>query len=124
MRYLVDTHILLWWTRSDKRLKTELIDVLKNPSNQIYASVVSGIEIAIKMKSGKIRLKSTLSEVFKKSGFRVLDVNLSHAQMLTKLPVLHKDPFDRILIAQARVEKLILITTDAKIKKYKVKTLD
>lgn len=123
MPYLVDTHILLWWTRGDKRLKAGLLDVLKNPANQIYVSVVSGIEIAIKIKSGKIRLKSSLKEIYKKSGFTVLDVNLSHAQMLYKLPVLHKDPFDRILIAQAKVEKLVLITTDAKIRKYKVKTL-
>lgn len=120
MHYLVDTHIFLWWLNGDKKLKSSIRKILENKENQIVASVVNGIEISIKSKTRKIKLKTTVEEMFKISGFKVLDVNLSHTLELDKLPLHsnHKDPFDRILISQARVENLTLITTDEKIWKY------
>lgn len=123
MRYLVDTHILIWWISGDRKLKSSVKDVLKDSSNQVYVSVVSGLEIAIKKRTGKIKLKTNLKECFKKSGFSVLDVNLPHVLELDRLPVYHKDPFDRMIVAQASEESLVLISEDPKIKKYKVKTL-
>lgn len=122
MRYLVDTHIFIWWISGDRKLKSSVKDVLRDPSNQVYVSVVSGLEIAIKKRTGKIRLKTSLKEFFKKSGFSVLDISLPHVLELDKLPSYHKDSFDTILVAQARKEDITLVTEDPKIKKYKVKT--
>lgn len=123
MKYLVDTQILIWWVNGDKNLKSQIKDVLKNPFNHVWASVVSGLEIAIKTRTGKLRTKTTLRDCFKKSGFEELEINLSHAIELKRLSLYHKDPFDRILISQAKVENLTLITSDRKIWKYEVPLL-
>lgn len=120
MRYLIDTHVFLWWVEDSKRLKDSIKQLLADPQNSVYTSVVSGLEISIKCQSGKLRLKTTLEDCFAKSGFDVLDITLLHAFALKKLPLYHKDPFDRILISQAKEENLILITCDPKIKKYKL----
>lgn len=121
MRYLLDTHILLWWLNDDKKLKSTVSKVIQDKENQIFISVVSGIEISIKNRSGKLPLKTTVKQIFKIAGFEVLDINLNHVLEFDKLPGCHKNPFDRILISQAKVENLSLITSDEKIWKYDVK---
>lgn len=85
----------------------------------------SGIEISIKNRLGKLPLKTTLNRIFEASGFAVLDINSNHLFEFDKLPIHpgHKDPFDRILISQAKVENLTLITSDPKIWKYKIPVL-
>lgn len=125
MKYLLDTNILLWWLEDNKKLKTSVRSIIKDSKNQILISVSSGIEISIKNKLGKLPLKTTLNRIFEASHFAVLDINLNHLFELNKLPFYtdHKDPFDRILISQAKVEKLTLITSDSKIWKYKVPVL-
>ncbi len=120
MRYLLDTNIFLWSLNADRKLKTSIREIIENPHNEIYISVVSGWEISIKHRSGKLPLKTTLEECFEKSDFSILNINLSHIMQLNKLPTYHKDPFDRILIAQAKVENLTLITSDQKFQKYKL----
>ena len=123
MKYLVDTHIFLWWIDNPKRLKDSVRNILEDSKNQILSSVINGVEISIKQKKGKLRLKTTLQEMFEASGFDVLEVNLKHVFGLSKLPLYHSDPFDRILTAQAKVEGLTLITADEKIWKYKVSVM-
>lgn len=123
MHYLLDTNIFLWWLDKDRKLKDAVQQIIKDPRNQIFVSVASGWEISIKNRAGKLPLKTTLKTCFEISGFEVLDMNLDHILKLDKLPLYHKDPFDRILIAQAQVEHLILITNDKKIWKYKVDLL-
>ena len=125
MRYLIDTHIFVWWLNGDKKLKTPIKKILENKENQIAASVISGIEISVKAKTRKIKLKTTIERMFEISGFKVLEVNLNHVLELDKLPLHrdHKDPFDRILISQSRVEKLTFITADEKIWKYNLPLL-
>lgn len=123
MRYLLDTHIFVWWLNNDKRLKSSTKEKIQDDTNQIFVSTASALEMSIKRSRGKLRLKTTVKRSFEISGFEVLDINLDHAVQLEKLPFYHKDPFDRILISQAKVEKLILITDDPKIKKYKISTL-
>lgn len=123
MRYLLDTHTFLWWLENDKRLNNVIRKVISNPRNVIYVSVVSGWEISIKQKNGKLPLKTTVKVCFEKSYFEVIPITLNHVLQLEKLPLHHRDPFDRILIAQAKEEKLILITTDEKIKRYNIKTV-
>lgn len=124
MRYLLDTHIFLWWLTEDKKLIAFVRKIIKDPQNQIYVSVVNGWEISIKNRLGKLPLKTTLKECFEISTFEVLNINLDHILTLNKLPLYHSDPFDRMLIAQAKAEKLRLITSDDKIKKYDIKIID
>lgn len=120
MRYLVDTNVFLQWLNADKKLKDPVLEILKDPHNQIYVSIASGWEISIKNRSGKLPLKTTLENCFSLSEFEILSINLNHVLKLNKLPNLHKDPFDRIIISQAIAENLILITSDKKIFRYKV----
>lgn len=118
MKLLLDTHIFLWVLEGNKKLKNEVEEIIKNPQNQIFVSVVSGIEISIKSKTKKLKLKTTLKRMFEISGFEILNVNFNHLLEMDKLFVYHKDPFDRILISQAKVENLTLITSDEKIWRY------
>lgn len=120
MRYLVDTQVFIWWLENLGKLKGSTRSILENKQNQILVSTITGVEISIKQKLGKIKLKTTLRTMFKISDFEVLNLNLEHALKLGQLPIYHKDPFDRILIAQAKAEKLTFITSDPKIWKYKL----
>lgn len=120
MRCLLDTNIFLWALNDDHRLKSSIRRILEDPLNEIYVSVVTAWEISIKHKTGKLPLKTTLAECFEKSNFSILNINLSHILSLDKLTLHHKDPFDRLLISQAKVEGLTLITSDPKIWKYKI----
>ncbi|MBI3290231.1 type II toxin-antitoxin system VapC family toxin [Candidatus Microgenomates bacterium] len=125
MRYLLDTNILLWWLDDDRKLKPLVRNVIQDKKNQILISIISGIEISIKNKLGRLPLKTNVKRIFEKSGFDILSVNLDHILKFDKLPIHkdHKDPFDRILIAQASEEKLTLITSDNKFQKYKLSLL-
>ena len=121
--YLLDTHIFLWSLDETKRLTEEVAKILKDPRNRIFVSVATAWEISIKQKKGKLPLKTTLEECFRKSNFEILEIKLPHILQLENLPFYHKDPFDRMLVAQAIVEKLMIITEDGKINKYDVSVL-
>ena len=123
MRYLIDTHIFIWWLKDDKRLKSSVKDVLQSKNNQVFVSTVSALEMSIKNSKRKLILRTTVKRSFEISGFEVISINLNHAIELGKLPLYHKDPFDRILISQARVENLTFITGDEKIWKYDLSLL-
>lgn len=120
MKYLVDTNIFLWSLNGDKKLKGEIKEIIENPKSQIFISIASAWEISIKNRVGKLPLKTTLNKCFEILDFEILDINLIHILEFNKLPLHkdHKDPFDRILISQARVENLTFITSDEKIWKY------
>lgn len=120
MDYLVDTHIFLWWLAKDPKLDVSVRSIIENRSHRIYVSVVSAWEISIKLKSGKLPLKTTLENAFAEPGFEILPLTINHVFELHKLPPIHKDPFDRMIIAQAKTEKLTLITRDEKFIKYRV----
>lgn len=120
---LLDTNIFLWWLEDDKKLKSEVRKIIENPQSLVFVSVVSAWEMSIKHALGKLPLKTTLQECFRKAGFEVLDIALDYIFELENLPLYHNDPFDRMLIVQARVENLTLITSDQKIWKYDVKVL-
>lgn len=117
MRYLLDTHIFIWWMEN-KRLSNKLMNLLNDPENEVYLSVVNVWEIVIKNAKGKIKPPKDIKGGIQNSGFLVLSIEVSHALEVEKLPDYHNDPFDRILIAQAKVEKLTLITSDEKIWRY------
>ncbi len=130
MKYLLDTHVFIWTTVSPEKLSNRVIDLILDSKNTLFLSSASIWEISIKRKIGKLEFldeKISFEEFIIKS-MECLDLNelpifSKHIFYLDNLPLLHKDPFDRILISQAKSEGLILITDDNLIKKYKVKTL-
>lgn len=124
MRCLLDTHIFLWSLTNDRRLKRSIKEILIDPGNLIYVSVVSAWELSIKLKTHPgFKLKTSVRKAFTISGFEILPISFEHTLQVYQLPLHHKDPFDRILIAQVKVEGLTLITSDPKIWKYKTSIL-
>lgn len=123
MRYLLDTNIFLWWLNNDKRLKDPEREIIRDIKNQIFVSVASAWEISIKHKTGKLSLKTSLKTCFEVSGLETLSIDFKHVLELNKLRLYHKDPFDRMLVSQAKVENLTFITGDKKIWRYNVDVL-
>jgi PIN domain nuclease of toxin-antitoxin system len=118
MKYLLDTHIFIWWSENNPILSKEIREVISNPKNSIYVSLVSAWEIVIKSSIKKIKLKASLPIMVSKSRFELMSINLDHILALQKLPTIHKDPFDRLLVAQAKSEKIKLLTSDPQVIKY------
>ena len=121
MRLLVDTHLLLWAAARSERVPAEARRLLENPRHEVHYSAASLWEIAIKLALRRAdfqvdleRLRPALSEM----GFLELPVSGAHAERLVSLPPLHKDPFDRMLVAQSLAEPLLLLTTDALLAGY------
>lgn len=123
MSYLLDTHIFIWWMEQNKRLPQSTYQILNDPQKQVFLSVASIWEVLIKQSKKKIKLPVDINAGIKHSNFQVLPIGFSHVLRLQKLPLVHQDPFDRILVAQAQFEKMTLITVDPKIKQYDIKTL-
>ncbi len=127
MKILLDTHTFLWWVADDPQISANAKDIISDPNNEIYFSVVSAWEIIIKVGTGKLSL-SEPPEIYIPSRvasnqFEILPVQISHILKINSLPNFHKDPFDRLLIAQSLVEDLSLITVDGAIAQYPVKTI-
>jgi PIN domain nuclease of toxin-antitoxin system len=122
MSLLLDTHVVLWWLTDDPTLAAEVMEQLDHEPD-IYLSPATIWEVAIKQSSGKLDKPVDLAERIRDSGFRHLNITAEHAIVAGRLPLIHRDPFDRMLIAQAQVEHLTLVTRDAEIPKYDVETL-
>jgi len=120
--YLIDTHVLLWAAAGDKRLPARTIDLV-NKAERRFVSAVSIAEIAIKIANGKLEPAYLALDRFEASGLRPLPVRWSHSARLAFLPLHHRDPFDRLLVAQAIEEGLILVTNDDLICQYPVQTV-
>jgi PIN domain nuclease of toxin-antitoxin system len=127
MRFLLDTVVWLWSVGEVGRLNRAARDVLTAPEHDLYFSAASVWEVAIKTSIGKMDLKEPPGIVIpretQRQGLRPLQVSYSHALAVHDLPLLHGDPFDRMLVAQARCEGLTLITADREIKRYSVDVL-
>src|SRR5258708_14443670 len=123
MKYLLDTHIYLWWLSDSKKLVPSIRKEIENTDNTIFVSIVSFWEISIKLQLNKLPLKTSFHSLYENLQFNLLPLTIEHIFSLQNLPIIHKDPFDRILIAQAETEKLTLITNDTKIAKYGRKIL-
>lgn len=118
MRLLLDTHIVLWTLAGSPRI-ANVRDLILADETEVFVSVVSWWELATKIAIGKLDADlPTLRQTAKDSGFFELAVRGEHTEVLVKLPVLHRDPFDRMLVAQAMAEPMKLITADAILKKY------
>lgn len=119
--YLIDTHILLWWLFNDKRLTKKIRDLIEKPDNHILVSSISIWEIVIKKSINKLKAPDDLIEILDENDIELLSMTAEHALYLEKLPFIHSDPFDRLLIAQCAVENLIFVTADTIIPQYKIK---
>jgi PIN domain nuclease of toxin-antitoxin system len=120
---LLDTHVLLWWLFDDPSLNPGVANLIANGGESITVSAVSGFEIATKQALGKLNAPDDLEEQVEQSGFTQLPLTLAHGVAAGKLPPHHKDPFDRLLVAQAQLEGLTLVTADRFIQMYDVPTL-
>ncbi|MER8366578.1 type II toxin-antitoxin system VapC family toxin [Mesorhizobium sp. M1348] len=118
-QYLVDTHILLWVLNADSRLSDHHRDIFL-AGEDVVVSAVSVAEIAIKKSLGKVTLTGNIVEILRSNGIPILSVNELHAARLEHLPFHHRDPFDRLLIAQAQIEGLTVVTADRHFSAYDV----
>ncbi len=121
MNYLIDTHILLWYIVGDKRITKETKTIIEDNNSTIYISNASLWEIAIKLSIGKLKLKGSLIDLknyLKEKGFVILEFDFDDLNKLLTLPFHHQDPFDRMIISQAKTKVIEIITNDHTINKY------
>lgn len=122
MNLLLDTHVVLWWLTDDPTLSDDIKDLLDHEPG-VFISPATVWEVSIKQAIGKLQEPPDLPERIRDSGFRELPVTVEHAIAAGRLPAIHRDPFDRMLIAQARCADLTLATRDPAIQKYDVAVL-
>jgi PIN domain nuclease of toxin-antitoxin system len=124
MKILLDTHVFLWWITDSNQLSQNARSIISNPENEIFLSAASCWEMAIKASLGRLTLPekpdSFIPAQLAENNISGLPVQLSHALAVCDLPMHHRDPFDRILVAQARLEKMTLMTSDSLISMYDV----
>lgn len=123
MNLLLDTHVLLWWLADDDALTEVERVAIAHPDNVVFISSVSAWEIAIKASMGKLDAPENLTEELLLNQFHELPVRIPHGLIAGKLPMIHRDPFDRMLIAQAISEDLTLVTHDQKFRNNDVRIL-
>jgi PIN domain nuclease of toxin-antitoxin system len=117
---LLDTHVLLWWLEDNPTLSLEARSAIADPNNIVFVSAVSAWEITIKKALGKLAAPDNLAEEITNNRFLPLPITISHALAVGNLPPIHQDPFDRLLAAQASVEKLTLLTRNDNLKHYSI----
>ena len=121
--YLLDTHAFLWWVSIKNALPHETRTIIIKPDSEIFVSFVTGWEIAIKVSVGKLNDPGTIQSLVKRAGFDSLSIDFDHVEIYKALPLHHRDPFDRMLIAQALAENLTLISNETIFDAYGVKRL-
>lgn len=122
MKLLLDTHVILWWL-AEEPVTTEAQEAIQSPRNVVCVSAASAWEMGIKMSLGKLQAPESLSARLREERFTPLAVTVDHGLRVGELPLLHKDPFDRLLVAQAQLEGLTIVTRDRRIAAYDVETL-
>jgi PIN domain nuclease of toxin-antitoxin system len=119
-RYLIDTHVLLWWIFDDPKLDQNIREIIQNPSNKIIVSSASAWEIATKYRIGKLpeakELLENYDQIIQKARFSQLSITTAHALRAGSLPIQHRDPFERMIMAQGELEKIPVITYDSAFK--------
>ena len=124
MKILLDTHALLWLITDNRQLSKTAKEIFLDQKNRLFFSITSLWEICIKMSLGKISLKNgwlkTIQDEMKANAVNWLPVEIEHCAKLTKLPFHHRDPFDRMLIAQAIVEDMLLLSRDTRLSDYEI----
>ena len=127
MKYLLDTHIFLWWNLGTSQLSERVVNIISDGNNEIFLSAVSAWEIAIKVAKKRLTLPEEpmlfVPSRMQLHGFQPLPIQIHHATRVYELPMQHTDPFDRLLIAQCQLESLPLISKDEDIKQYDVEVV-
>ena len=127
MSFLLDTHTLIWWLTSDPQLSLKAKSAIESRSAECFVSPVSAYEIGIKVQSGKMEFArniwNNLPAIMEGNAFQILPVNFEHSLLAPKLPTDHRDPFDRLLAAQAIVERMDVVTIDSRIKDFGARVL-
>lgn len=125
MRLLLDTHVFLWWVGASRGLSRKARSAIGSGRNECLVSIATAWEMAIKVSLGRLRIDGALDrflpEQIAANGFRPLPIDLKHAARVATLPFHHRDPFDRLLVAQALEEELAVVTADPVFAKYGVK---
>jgi len=122
LRFLLDTHVALWWANDPRQLTETARSLITDGRNEVFLSSASVWEAAIKTAAGRLSTPTPIFEAASSAGLRELTINWAHAQCAAALPPLHRDPFDRMLVGQALVEELVLITRDPLVRQYSVQT--
>lgn len=122
MKLLLDSHVFLWWQSADPRLSVALIEAIR-AAPEVYVSAATAWEIGLKVTIGKLSIPEPVETGALASGFRELPVTFRHTRKAAELPMHHRDPFDRMLIAQALCEDFTLVTHDDAITRYDVPIL-
>jgi PIN domain nuclease of toxin-antitoxin system len=127
VKLLLDTHTFIWWLFNDPQLSGSAKAAIADPANDVFVSAASVWEIAIKLSMNKLPLPSEINqelfETLAGTGFKALPVTLQHAYSVRYLPWRHRDPFDRLLVAQSQIAGMTLVTNDAALRHYDVATL-
>ena len=124
MKLLLDTHILLWWLEDSRNLKKVARELITAPENQVFVSAATAWEIEIEQAAGKLDFAREVAEAFAEVGFKQLEIHFTHTAESGRLPLIHSDPFDRMLVAQARLEDLHLLTVDPRVLAYPAPVVD
>lgn len=119
MNLLLDSHAFIWWIADDARLGPKARLAIES-TEKVFVSVVSVWELGIKREAGKLEIDTDLAEAARESGFEILDCLLAHAQLAPILPLHHRDPFDRMLLAQATIERLRIMSQDSAFTDYEI----
>jgi PIN domain nuclease of toxin-antitoxin system len=126
MKILLDTHAFLWWDSEPEKLSERALELCQDPENLLLLSAASVWEMQIKIQLGKLKINLPVADLIhqqEENGIGILPVHLSHVLALSDLPPLHRDPFDRLLVAQAIVEDAAFISADPLIAQYPVKAI-
>jgi PIN domain nuclease of toxin-antitoxin system len=124
VQLLLDTHAFLWWLGDDPMLGPVARAAISDGDHIVFVSAATAWEIATKRASGKLDAPGDIVDWVSRNGFTGLAIEIEHAVLSAELPDHHRDPFDRLLVAQARLDRLTLVTADPRIVEYEVETLD
>lgn len=120
MNFLLDTHVLLWWLDDNPTLSEKARSVISDGEHLVFISAATIWEIRIKEALGKLKIPRNFQKVLGDQSFEMLDITSEHAHAIRDLPDHHRDPFDRMLVAQAKTESFSLVTRDKHLKKYNI----
>ena len=127
MKLLLDTHVFLWWVSDAPELSDAARTAISDPGNTCYLSMASCWELSIKSCIGKLKLKKPVerfvSEQMQQNGFLLLNIELRHVAKVESLALHHRDPFDRLLVTQAKTERMTLVTADAILSDYGIRCI-
>jgi PIN domain nuclease of toxin-antitoxin system len=123
MRFLIDTHVLVWFVSDPRKLPDDVHDALRDFDNEVWVSAATFWEIAMNRERGRMKFHGDVAESLRAASFLELPVRGAHYEAAVALPPIHKDPFDRLLVAQAMAEGMVLVTHDGALAAYNVPML-